>query len=203
MGSSSEKSLQLTAATSQLLRSGGIAVMPTDTIYGVVGQALNQKTVERIYVLKKRTPTKPVIILIGDIDEVKKFGVALSDVERAICERLWPGAVSIILPCAQANFEYLHRGTQTLAFRLPANEVLRIFLRETGPLIAPSANTEGESPAQNIAEARNYFHNDVDVYEDGGQLVGEPSTLISIAGGRVIILRQGAVSIPKDLLGAS
>lgn len=177
--------------------------MPTDTIYGVVGQALNRETVERIYVLKKRTPTKPVIILIADIDEVKSFGVLLSDADRAMCERLWPGAVSIILPCARPELEYLHRGTQTLAFRLPANDQLRAFLRETGPLVAPSANIEGEPPAQNIAEARNYFHDDVDAYEDGGQRVGEPSTLISIADGRVIILRQGAVSISKDLLGAS
>lgn len=185
-----------------ILKNGGVAVIPTDTIYGIVGRALDQKAVERIYALKKRTPTKPVIILIAEIDEVGKFGVVLSDADRAICERLWPGAVSIILPCDRADFAYLHRGTKTLAFRLPADEKVRTLLCETGPLIAPSANTEGEPPAQNIIEAKRYFHDEVDAYEDGGQRVGAPSTLISIASGRVIILRQGAVSIPGDLLGA-
>lgn len=187
----------------RVLKNGGVAVMPTDTIYGIVCQALNQGAVERIYTLKKRTPTKPVIILIADIDEVKKFGVVLSESDRAVCERLWPGAVSIILPCKRPEFEYLHRGTDTLAFRLPAHEELRAALRQTGPLIAPSANTEGQPPAQNIDEARRYFQNDIDAYADAGQLVGEPSTLISISNGRVIVLRQGTVSIPGDLQVAS
>ena len=185
------------------LRQGGVVVMPTDTIYGIVGQALNQKAVERIYALKQRTPTKPVIILIADVADLQKFNIPINQLTNRLINQLWPGAVSIILPCDRPEFEYLHRGTNTLAFRLPADEELRIFLRETGPLIAPSANTEGEPPAQDMSEAQNYFHDGVDAYKDGGQITGKPSTLISIADGRVIILRQGEVSIPGELLVAA
>ncbi len=195
--------MRVSSALLRSLEKGGVAVMPTDTIYGIVGQALNQKTVERIYDLKKRTPTKPVIILIADVADVEKFGVVLSGADRGVCERLWPGAVSIILPCVSQKYEYLHRGTETLAFRLPADEDLRAFLRKTGPLIAPSANTEGQPPARTLDEARNYFHDEIDTYEDGGLISGESSTLISIANGRVIVLRQGAVLIPGDLLSSS
>lgn len=184
----------------QCLKHGGVGVLPTDTIYGLVAPALDKAAVERVYGVKGRAPEKPCIILISEIDEVARFGVSIDSQTTQLVDRLWPGPVSIVLPCDRPEFEYLHRGTNSLAFRLPASIDLLELLAETGPLIAPSANLEGREPAKTVAEAEDYFTGSVDFYADAGQLEGKSSTLIAIEGAKVRILRQGSGSIPSDLL---
>ena len=138
---------------SPILKKGGVAIIPTDTIYGIVGLAQNIVTVNRIYSLKKRNPEKPCIILIGDISELEKFNITLSEGQKDALQTYWPGPVSIIFECKDPSLSYIHRGTETLAFRLPSLGMLKNLLIETGPLIAPSANPEGLPPAKNIMEA--------------------------------------------------
>ena len=183
----------------EILLGGGVVVMPTDTIYGLVGSALNKKTVERVYNIRKRAPEKPCIILIGDIKELEIFFIILSLEQKKVIEKYWftigrtevPGPVSFILDCADDKFEYLHRGTKTLAFRLPLQADLRDFLKNTGPLIAPSANPEGFSSAIDVAKAKEYFADLVDLYIDGGEIVGKASKVIKLhKDGSAIILRE-------------
>lgn len=171
--------------------------MPTDTLYGVVGQALNKETVARIYTVRRRSPEKPFIILVSDEEQIHQLGAKVSISAQAVLKKYWPGPVSIVLPCEEAEFFYLHRGTKTLAFRMPKDQWLRDLIAQTGPLVAPSANPEGLPPAKTIAEAQEYFGNDVDFYEDDGRRHSEPSTLITIKDGKVIVLRQGSVVIPE------
>ncbi|MDO8659256.1 MAG: L-threonylcarbamoyladenylate synthase [Candidatus Parcubacteria bacterium] len=199
----------------KILKSGGVAVMPTDTLYGIVGRADNMETVERIYSIRKRNPEKPCVVLIGNIDELERFSIKLSDIQKNIIKNYWTEPTSIILDCTDERFSYLHRGTQTLAFRLPLNLDLQKLLQETGPLIAPSANPEGLPPAQSIVEAKNYFgdlvdpvrsrpreasatvtlgrpaSNGVDLYVDGGDIVGKASKIIKLQkDGSIDILRE-------------
>ncbi len=171
-----------------ILKTGGIGVLATDTLYGVVGQALNQATVERIYSVKERTPTKPFIILISDPADVELFGINLTREEERILEQYWPGPVSVILDCFGPKFEYLHRDTHSLAFRLPAKPELTSLIARTGPLVAPSANPEGLTPAPSIDAARAYFGDTVDFYI-GGPVGDKPSKIIKITSGGVEILR--------------
>jgi L-threonylcarbamoyladenylate synthase len=176
----------------KILKKGDVAIMPTDTIYGIVGQALNISTVNKIYKLKKRNPEKPCIILIGDIGELEKFSITLSEEQKNKLNEYWftlskaEGPVSIIFDCPLEEFSYLHRGTNTLAFRLsaqtglPKERELQNLLIEVGPLIAPSANPEGLSPAKNIAEAKQYFGNSIGFYLDGGEIIGKASKVIKL-----------------------
>lgn len=164
----------------QILSTGGVGVMPTDTIYGVVGKALDPSVVRKIYKIRKRKPQKPFIVLIGSIAQLKLFGINLDVLSKKVIKQYWPGATSIILPCSQKKLVYLHRDTKTLAFRLPKDEELRKFLKETGPLVAPSANTEGKPFARTIKEAQNYFGNKVDFYLDAGRISRKPSALFSL-----------------------
>ncbi len=181
---------------SEMLARGSVGVILTDTIYGIVAAASNEAAVRCVYTLKGRTPTKPCIILLSTIEELTSFGIVLTEAQEKILSRYWPGPVSIIMPCGIDVPDYLHRGTHTLAFRIPNNEALRSFLRESGPLIAPSANPEGLPPATTIEEAKQYFGNECDFYVDGGKLVGEPSTLISLDDqGTITVLREGSVSV--------
>lgn len=179
-----------------LIKNGGVMVMPTDTIYGLVASALNREAVEKIFTIRKRDLHKPVIILIGDMSSLEQFSVTLDTTARNFLRSVWPGKVSVVIPIQNdTDWEHLHRGTKTLAFRLPADESLRAFLRKSGPLIAPSANLAGLPPATTIAAAQKFFGNQVDLYIDGGMCESTPSTLVSWTPTGVTILREGAVSL--------
>ncbi len=173
----------------EIIKNKGVGVLPTDTIYGLVGSALSKKVVKRIYQLRKRRLSKPMIILIGSEDDLKIFRIKINKKIKEILKNFWPGKVSIILPCPHKKFFYLHRGTKTLAFRLPKNKKLINFLKKTGPLVAPSANLEGKKPAETIKEAKKYFGEKIDFYLDGGRIKSLPSTLIAIKNDQIIIKR--------------
>jgi len=184
----------------EVLKGKGVVVMPTDTIYGLVGKAEAEEVVKRIYDLKKRLPEKPCIILISDVNELEKFSVELTAEQKSKLGEFWsfdssqdfqPRPTSIILDCPNDKFSYLHRGTNTLAFRMPAEENLRELITKVGPLLAPSANPEGLPPAKNINEARNYFGESLDLYVDGGEVEGKPSKLIKCSrDGSILVLRN-------------
>ena len=179
------------------IKASGIGVLPTDTIYGLVGLALHKKAVEKIYKLKKRSPQKPFIILIAEIEDLKKFGVALDKPAKNILDKFWPGPVSVILPCPMLKRElsYLWPLNKTLAFRCPKDKWLNNLLKETGPLVAPSANIEGLPPAQTIKQAKKYFNDKVDFYFDEGTIKNAPSVLISLENRKIKVLRQGKTKI--------
>jgi L-threonylcarbamoyladenylate synthase len=174
----------------KILKENGVVVMPTDTIYGIVGSALNFNAVNRIYEIRKRAPDKPCIILISDIKDLEKFSIKLSEKQKNVINN-FSTPTSFILDCPGESLSYLHRGTYTLAFRLPTQRDLQNLLKETGPLVAPSANTEGSPPAININQAREYFGQQVDLYIDGGKIIGKPSKVIKLnTDGFVTVLRN-------------
>ncbi len=173
------------------LKNGGVVVMPTDTIYGILGNAFLPETVERIYEIRQREKEKPCIILISDFSDLEKFNLAITDTEREFVENEKFRALTFILNCENQDLIYLDRGTKSLAFRIPKNENLRNLLRLTGPLIAPSANIAGLKPASNIKEAKEYFGDRVDLYLDGGEIAGEPSKIIKFD-------KDGNISIIRD-----
>lgn len=179
----------------ETLKRGGVVVMPTDTLYGVVASARISESVERVYRIRGRDPGKPCIVLIADTAALEEFGVVVTASEMEFLRRYWPGVVSVVLSCTENRFAYLHRGTDTIAFRVPHDQHLREILRETGPLIAPSANPAGLPPATTYDEAWRYFHDTVDVYVDGGSMVSEPSTLVRFDFDGITILRVGKVKI--------
>lgn len=168
-------------------------MMPTDTIYGIVGSALNPLTVEEIYTLRKRDTSKPMIILISALDDLLDFDIAITSSQKDFLTRIWPNPVSVILPCPLDRFSYLHRGKKSLAFRMPDNKNLLKVLQKVGPLVAPSANIEREKPAETISEAKKYFQKKISFYVDGGKLESTPSTIIRLyEDGKTIILREGS-----------
>lgn len=182
-----------------ILKKGGVAILPTDTLYGIVGIASNKKTVERIYKIKGRDNGKPCIILITTMDQLKNFGITLgpNTEEYRFLRHVWPGKVSVVLPCMKPSLKYLHRGTNALAFRMVSakNRNLFTLIESVGPLVAPSANPEGMKPAENSKEAQSYFGKSVDAYTGGPTKDTRASTLVSLLGPKPKILRQGSVDI--------
>jgi len=183
----------------EVLKKDGVVVLPTDTLYGIVGRAFSKTSVEKIYKLKDRIESKPFIILIHSYDDLKKFGIKIDKDQAKFLGKIWPGKVSVILPCFLNKFHYIHRGVESIAFRMIGNKNKNLFnlINKIGPLVAPSANFEGDKPAENIKEARKYFENKVDLYINGGERKLKPSTLIKFKNNNHIVLRQGEVKISQ------
>lgn len=181
-----------------VLLDGGVGVLPTDTLYGLVGSALNKASVERIYSIRKRDLKKPMIILISSVDDLKDFGISLNPEQEKILKKMWPAKVSVVVECNDKRMKHLLRGGKTLAFRMPDDKDLLSLLKKTGPLVAPSANLAGQKPAEDFKGAYKYFENKVDFYVDMGKIKGEPSTLVRLEGdGKIEVLRRGAVDVLK------
>lgn len=168
----------------EIIKNGGVAVIKIDTLYGLVCDAFNQHAVNRIYALKKRNPLKPVIVLIASLEDIKKFGINLDKSLSDKLARIWPAKISVIVSSndISVNTHYIHKGTGGIAFWVPADDALRKILADVGPLIAPSANIEGQAPAMNIQQAIDYFGDSVDFYVNGGDVVDtRPSKIIKVS----------------------
>ena len=175
----------------QTLKDGGIGVMPSDTVYGIFTSALNNTSVENLYLIRKRDLNKPFIILISSLDDLEIFKISLNNYQRQFLEKVWPNPVSVILPCEDKRFFYLHRGTNSLSFRFPKLKWLQSLLKKSGPLVAPSANLAGRPTAQNIKDARKYFKNEIDFYIDAGEIKSPPSIIIQLGHQSFKTIRQG------------
>ena len=183
----------------EILRKDGVVVLPTDTLYGVVTRALSKKAVERLYEVKNRIENKPFILLITSYKDLENFGIKIDKNQAKFLEKIWPGKVSIIFPCYLNKWRYIHRGVESIAFRMIGirNKNLFNLIKRVGPIVAPSANKEGEKPAENIIEAKRYFKDEVDLYINKGERKFKPSTLIKLKNDDWIILRQGDEKIPN------
>lgn len=161
----------------QALKAGQLVVLRTDTLYGILAMADDQAAVGRVYQVKQRNHTKPPIILVASRQQLyDQPGPEL----ESILDTVWPGRVSVIMPSDVAP-DWVRRGGDSVAYRMPADEQLRRLLAQTGRLIAPSANPEGQTPAMTISEATQYFGDKIDVYVDGGTVTDDtPSQLLRL-----------------------
>lgn len=174
-----------------LMVPGEIAVMATDTVYGVVARAVDAEAVARLYRLKHREG-KPGTLIAGSVEQLVALGIEQSQLDAV--SQFWPDAVSVIVDCGP-ELSYLHQGIGSLAVRIPNNDRLAEILAQTGPLLTSSANQPGEPPARTIDEARHYFGEQVSWYENDGYVDGPPSTVIKVINNQVSIVRQGVVTI--------
>lgn len=173
------------------LKEGALAVIPTDTLYGLVTTTRNKTSYEKLVRVKGIKPERVgFIVLIPEIESLKEFGIKLGEFEEKICKKAWPGPFSIEFKI-RSDFKEM-TGFDVPAFRVPNNEDLLALLKETGPLFAPSANITNMPPSKTISEAKKYFGDQVDFYIDAGILDNPPSTVIAFDGEKIIIKRQGS-----------
>ncbi len=177
----------------QLHVAGAVGIIPTDTVYGLVARAADPAAVDRLYAAKNREH-KPGTLIAASIEQLETLGLKRRYLTAV--SQFWPGAVSVIIPCANPDLEYLHQGKQSLAVRIPESVALRQLLELAGPLLTSSANHPGQPTAVTIDQARGYFDDQVDFYIDGGDLSNhQPSTIIQIIDDAVEVIREGAVKI--------
>lgn len=177
----------------EMFINGAVGLIPTDTIYGLSALALDHQAVKRIYELKGRSADKPFIVLIADIDQAQAFGVTPAQLKLA--RKLWPAPVSVICEVGKPAPKFLHKGTKTLAFRVPDNKELRQLLSAVGPIVSTSANRQGKKSVRGVQEAMAIFGNKLDFYVDKGELSDKSSTIVKIEAGKFKLIRQGDYQI--------
>jgi L-threonylcarbamoyladenylate synthase len=179
----------------KILKTGGVGVIPTDTVYGIACSTFAKEALLKLFKIKGRDENKPPVVLISDISDLEKFGAKISPMQTEFINKYWPGKVTVIFEIAK-EFEYLDKGIG-LAIRFPADKKVIEFLKQTGPLATSSANLQNQTPAKNISEAKKYFGSTVDFYEDDGDLDLNASTLVDLRSGEVKVLRQGEIKISQ------
>lgn len=179
------------------LKNGNVAVVPTDTLYGIVVLAKNKDAVKKLYKIKQRDNNKPCIILINDISQIDQFNIKINNEKEEFLNNIWPGPVSVILSCNDKKFTYLHKGLNSIAFRLISKKSRNLYniISQTGPLLAPSANPQGQEPATCVYGARRYFGTNVDAYLCGGTRKNKASTIVDYTNDKYKIIRQGDFKI--------
>lgn len=183
-------------SAASILNRGGVAAIPTDTLYGLAAVAFDEAAVERVFRLKGRPKGMALPLLVADADDLLRCARDVPKVTWGLVERFWPGALTLVLNKADTIPDLVTGGADTVALRVPDHWVPRVLVRKLGsPITGTSANRSG-SPGLTTAQAvREEFGDEVDLVIDGGETPGSiASTVLDLTGRRPRVLRQGAVS---------
>ena len=179
------------AEIASILRSGGVVLLPTDTIYGLHALADDEQAVARVAELKGREDTKPFVVLGASAAQLEEIGIDIpADVRKAL-DGLWPAPLTAILPLRRPVAA--SRGAASLAVRVPALEWLRELVSTTGPLLSTSANRSGEPPVDAPEKLVRDLQNQLDGLADGGLSHGEPSAIVDFTGEQPRLVREGNI----------
>jgi len=185
----------LTAAVNALKR-GEVIVFPTETLYGLGADALNFSAVEKVFHLKGRDPNNPFPVLVADLVMVDSLVAAISPLAKLLMTRYWPGPLTLVLPARTEIPRALVNSRGGIGVRLSSQPLATELVRLLGhPLTGTSANPSGQPGAQTVAQAKNYFNENISVYVDGGALHSRTgSTVAAIEKDRLRIIRAGEIS---------
>ena len=181
----------------EVIGGGGIVCFPTDTVYGFGASIFSERAVERLRAIKSRGRGIPFVIIVDDIGWVHELARKVTRVHRRLMAEHWPGPLTIVFETSASLPEHVTRGQETVALRVPNDTLSQCLLRACGvPLAAPSANPRGKVPALSADEALEYFGGQFDLLLDGGVIENaEPSTIVAVKSGRVVVVREGRVSM--------
>ena len=174
----------------RIIMAGGLVIFPTETVYGIAADALNDSSIARLYEVKGRPCNKPFTLHVSNIGMVLNSGAEITAKAKKLIDRYWPGPLTIILRTKDGR---------TTGFRMPAHKVALKLIERCGvPVVAPSANLSGNQPPTDAHAALKELDGSVDLVLDAGKTeVGVESTVIDMTTDAPKILRQGAISRPE------
>jgi L-threonylcarbamoyladenylate synthase len=183
-------------AVAQVLREGGVAVVPTDTVYGLGASALQPEAVERVFTVKRRAPELAVPVLISTAADALLLAREIPRVAWTLIDRFWPGPLTLVLPARTRLPRVVTGGGETVGVRVPAGRSILALLESVGePLIGTSANRHGSPSLTTAAAALAELGTEVDaVLADDSLGGGLPSTVVEITETQVLIHRAGAIT---------
>ena len=181
------------------LAAGGAVVLPTETVYGLFAQALNEEAVERVYELKRRPRDKALNLNVTSLEEIYAFSKNQPTYLDQLYQAFLPGPLTIILQANDQVPTWINSGMDTVGFRIPKHSVTLDLIRKYGPLIGPSANLSGKVSGTSFQKIVMDFQEQVSGVEDDAALTGQDSTILDLSGEKARILRQGAIT-REDIL---
>jgi len=183
----------------EILGNGGIVVYPTETVYGIGCDPLNHEAYSRILRLKGRDESKPMLLLACSVAQVEEFAGGLPDAVSRLADVFWPGPLTVVFRPGKRLPDHLYGPGGGVAFRVSPHPLASLLAREFGsPVTSTSANRTGETPLTGYDDALREFGDRVDVVlGGGGEMKGEPSTVVDLTSGETRILREGAVSAAR------
>lgn len=184
----------------RILAEGGLVGIPTETVYGLAADALNEKAVAEIFKAKGRPQDNPLIVHIADIDDIYKYAEELPPNAMKLAEAFWPGPMTMVLQKKKCIPEITSAGLDTVGIRLPVHKTAREIIRRSGcALAAPSGNLSGSPSPTSAAHMMNDMKGRIPAIVDGGECsVGVESTVISFdRSGKAVVLRPGFISVEE------
>ena len=180
----------------QVLKAGGVAAIPTDTVYGLAARAFDRSAIGKVFDIKGRNSKSPVPLLLGSIDMMEQCIAASSDAVMLLAATCWPGPLTIVVPKSDRVSDELTGGSSTVGLRVPDHDVPRALSQSLGePITGTSANFSGKPAFTSYYEVRVEMARELDYIFDGGVLPIRPaSTVIDLSGELPQILRHGGVS---------
>lgn len=189
-----DKKMLVNAANT--IKNGGLVLFPTETVYGIGADGLNEEAVKNIFIAKGRAQDNPLILHVSSIDMIKKLVLQISDVEQKLIDNFFPGPLTIIFKKKKIVPNVITGGLDTVAIRMPENIIARDLIELSGtPIAAPSANISGKPSGTNIKDIFEELKNKVDYIIDGGDTkIGVESTVIRVINNKIHILRPGKIT---------
>jgi L-threonylcarbamoyladenylate synthase len=180
-----------------VLRRGGLVAFPTETFYGLGAAALDRAAVRRVFDVKGRPSTMPLLVLLDTAAELPQIVADVPSRARGLIDRHWPGALTLVFRAAPHVPRELTAGTGTVGVRVPNHHVPRALVRRLGvPVTAPSANPTGADPPTTADGVLAHFRDVLDLVLDGGPTPGgAPSTVVDVTVDPPRVLRQGAITL--------
>lgn len=183
----------------EILQTGGAVILPTETVYGLFAQAMNEEAVEHVYRLKCRPKDKAMNLNVADYETILAFSKNQPTYLKKLYDAFLPGPLTIILQANDRVPAWINSGLSTIGFRIPKHPQTLALIKETGPLIGPSANISGQESGKVFAQIQKQFDNSVEGFADDSSITGVDSTILDLSGEFACILRQGAIT-KEDLL---
>lgn len=187
---------------SAVIRSGGLVAFPTETVYGLGGDATNPEASRKIYAAKGRPSDNPLIVHIADFSQLRNIVAEVPQEAEKLAETFWPGPLTMILRKNDVIPYETTGGLDTVAIRMPSHPVARAFLQDSGCMIAaPSANTSGRPSPTTAQHVWGDLHGKIEILLDGGPVgIGIESTIVDLSEERPMILRPGFIT--QEMLSA-
>ena len=182
---------------SKIINRGGIVVFPTETVYGIGADALNDEAVSKIFEAKGRPQDNPLIVHIAEYDELYDLVLEIPDKAMKLAQNFWPGPLTMILYKKNVLSDKISAGLETAAIRLPSNKIALALIKESKkPIAAPSANTSGKPSPTEASHVIEDLIGKVDMIIDGGSTyIGLESTVVDMTSDVPMILRPGGITL--------
>ena len=178
-----------------ILQKGGVIGYPTETVYGLGGDAYNSKTVSRINRIKGRKEAKPFLVLVPGKEDVFPMVAHIPDYADILMNHFWPGGLTLVFQASDTLQGFITGGTGKVGIRVSSDQFCcQLMEGFQHPLVSTSANLKGELPARQVDEVVNYFGDELDMILDGGaRLMGMPSTVVDVSESEPKFIRIGAI----------